>query len=293
MKKILILLFLLLCSVFAFASVTDNYSVCDLEAVSYLGSDSKTVGLWEGNYGVNSYILAGMNVSGLRESKLISNGDSKAFDVSYGNLEYSVYSCQDGMPVSCKKGAASAYAWSNDTQDKRALLGGSSSYYARATRWDASKGEAESTNSLFVDLKVPKGKHILSVHALDYEKSCRSQIVYLLDSNGEILAESSDKLLKSGLYHSFFVSEGQYAIYVDSTGCTDAVISGIFLDEVSCFVEKVEAAKEEVALVEDEKEELVITGNVSLFSSSTIFIGVLLIAILLLGTAYVTHKKKK
>jgi hypothetical protein len=111
-------------------------------------------------------------------------------------------------------------------------------------------GENYSTGpDLYVELTLPEAGgcsgtncYQVSFYATDYDSICRKQVIEIYDpTTGELLARTHDPeadpdygLVGTGVYHTFFMPAGSYLVKVDYYGCTNAILSGIFVDCVEC-----------------------------------------------------------
>jgi len=209
--------------------------------ITYLGSDSATKGDWVGNYGSQWYLLSAMDSIYTNNN---NQPENPAYDVTGGSLGVT-YSVANGnywawtdyfdAEGGCTQGDAYAWAWTYNTTDQRALTGDDSSWSARASTWDDGGENYAIGPNLYVDLDVPPGYYYLSIYSTDFDSTCRKQIIYLIDRNtGEEIAASPDEMVGNGVYHRFYILGGEYTIIAEYTGCTNAIISGIFLDEIDC-----------------------------------------------------------
>ena len=107
---------------------------------------------------------------------------------------------------------------------------------------------------LYVDLTLPAAGgcsetscYQVSFYATDYDSSCRRQAIRIYDpETGQLLAESPSNpsapppwtadpgFVGPGVYHTFFMPAGTYLVKIDYYGCTNAILSGIFVDCVEC-----------------------------------------------------------
>lgn len=102
---------------------------------------------------------------------------------------------------------------------------------------------------LYIELILPEAGgcsqtncYQVSFYATDYDSSCRKQVIEIYDpTTGQLLARTHDPsadpnygLVGLGVYHTFFMPAGTYLVKVDYYGCTNAILSGIFVDCVEC-----------------------------------------------------------
>ncbi len=200
--------------------------------------DTTTQGDWVGNYGSQWYLLSAMDSIYTWSN---NQPEDQAYDVKGGSLPVT-YTVSNGnywawtdyySAGGCTMG--NAYAWAWPTADYRALTGGSSSWTSRASCWDDGGEQQSSGPHLYVDLTIPDGYYLLSFYTMDYDSTCRKQIIHVLDkATGIELTASPDELISNGVYYTFFVIGGEYKVIAEYTGCTNAVISGIFIDQLIC-----------------------------------------------------------
>jgi len=99
---------------------------------------------------------------------------------------------------------------------------------------------------LYVDLVLPAAGgcsetscYQVSFYATDYDSTCRRQNIEIYDPiTGQLLATSNmapgNDVVGPGVYHTFFMPAGNYLVKVDYVGCTNAILSGIFVNCVEC-----------------------------------------------------------
>lgn len=102
---------------------------------------------------------------------------------------------------------------------------------------------------LYIELTLPEADgcsltncYQVSFYATDYDSSCRKQVIEIYNpTNGDLLARTHDPsadppygFVGPGVYHTFFMPAGTYLVKVDYYGCTNAILSGIFVDCVEC-----------------------------------------------------------
>jgi len=102
---------------------------------------------------------------------------------------------------------------------------------------------------LYLDLTLPEAGgcsetncYNVSFYATDYDSICRKQVIEIYDpTTGQLLARTHDPtadpdygLVGPGVYHTFFMPAGTYLVKIDYYGCTNAILSGIFVDCVEC-----------------------------------------------------------
>ena len=110
-------------------------------------------------------------------------------------------------------------------------------------------GETGTSTDLYVDLTLPAAGgcsntscYQVSFYATDYDSACRKQVIEIYDPlTGTLLARSHDPiadpnygLVGPGVYHTFFMPAGSYLVRTHWYGCSNAILSGIFVDCVDC-----------------------------------------------------------
>ena len=164
-------------------------------SAAFIRTDTTTQGSWHGVYGTNGYSVA---------------EDSQSLP-SYSS--FAVQNQQD-------------YTWTTSTTDPRALQTGSGSGSIAAAWYN--------DPSFYFDVNLTDGNsHQVSLYALDWDNSGRSETIQVLDAaTGAVLDSRSISNLTNGVYLLWNLS-GHVEISVTLAGGVNAVVSGVFWDPVA------------------------------------------------------------
>jgi hypothetical protein len=161
---------------------------------AFVGTDTTTLGAWQGAYGSQGYVLAKAGAS--------------------------LPAGRTAVP-----GGHATWTWASSTTDARALRtpAGTSrvaaAWYAASFVIDVQPGDADA--------------HRLSLYLLDWDRAGRAQRMELLDGvSGAVLDTRTVSGFGNGLYAIWEVS-GPVRIRVTRTAGPNAVVSAVFLDPVS------------------------------------------------------------
>jgi hypothetical protein len=228
-----------------------------LTGVNFVGLDRGTKGNWRPRYGSSYYLLPGFNVpvSGVSYEPI-----DKAYDetnIASGNYDVSDGVCQfaaddartyGGYPYI---GRYAGYTWTRPVDytgsDPRVLIYPEDRiYYGYPPplngwifgAWDP--GELGWPLDYFiVELKIPEGMYILSVYAMDYSNTGRSETIEIWDESMTTLLDAqyiTGDEINNGIYVQWFVS-GPRIINIKviaDPGKLNSFIDGIFLNCISC-----------------------------------------------------------
>jgi hypothetical protein len=215
-------------------------------SITYPVVDDTTQGDWVGNYGELGYLLCAMDSIYTRNN---AQPEDPAYDIKGGRLAgegaYSVtngnyWAWTDYYPAEGTTAPCYAWIWETPTEDVRACWYTESQVFeGYPTMEDAYEREAACWDSctyphFLVNLSVPEGEFYLSLYALDYDTTARSQTIEIFDSAGTLLAGPiSVADFHNGVYEGFLV-EGPIDLVIKVTKVSGAnsVLSGIFLDQV-------------------------------------------------------------
>ncbi|HEX9774834.1 MAG TPA: hypothetical protein VGB83_04560 [Actinomycetota bacterium] len=218
---------------------------------TWSGLDTTTQGNWVGVYGATGYLLCGMNTP-----TGAALGWTSSLDVASG-LVYSIagntYAWADAFAVQTVVEPAYAFAWTGwspeATGDARyatfwkynSTTGGAATPGdRRATTWDSYDEVAGYTRPLVVDLHLPANSDAerdgfkLALYFLDFE-GYRAQDLVIRDvTRGVTLPTEHIANFQGGIYYRYVVPAGtDLEITLTKTAGQNAVLSGIFLDELS------------------------------------------------------------
>jgi uncharacterized repeat protein (TIGR01451 family) len=163
-------------------------------SAAFVTTDTATQGNWKGTYGQSGYLIA---------------NDSNN-PPSYATVNFS---------------SANSYTWTASTSDPRALLEGSgngriaSAYYA--------------SSGFTIDVNLTDGQaHQLALYCLDWDNSQRSETISILDAGTEaVLDRRTISNFSAGEYLVWNIL-GNVLITVTSTAGPNAVVSGIFFEQL-------------------------------------------------------------
>jgi len=231
----------------------------DVSGVNFIGFDRGTKGNWQPLYGKTKYLLAGFNVplSGTIYKPIDKSYDETNFDpddYQVSNNGVGQYAADNARNYGEYPyiGQYAAYAWtrmnSETASDPRVLvypvdnpdygyppdpLNGK--IYGQ---WDS--GELGwPLNYFIIELMIPEGKFVLSIYAMDFARSGRSETIEIWDEPMTDLLDSqyitSDEI-NNGIYVQWFV-EGPRTINLKAIadpGKVNSFIDGIFLNCLGC-----------------------------------------------------------
>ena len=222
--------------------------------VNFAGLDPDTKGNWRPLYGNSHYLLAGFNVpsSNVGYIPIVKSYDET--DIDPGNYEVSGGVCQYAADDARTYGTYpyigqyAAYEWglpSNVTaSDPRVLIYPQDKIYHGYPptplngrlygQWDS--GEMNAILNYFImRLKIPRGEYILSIYAMDFAQSGRSENITIWDESVTNLLDFqhiTSSEINNGIYIQWFV-EGPRIINIKVTadpGNLNSFIDGIFLN---------------------------------------------------------------
>jgi hypothetical protein len=230
--------------------------------VTHLGDDNATQGDWVGNYGSSWYLLCSWN----HPINVTSDGSVLVNEGGVGHYAWTS-ACTQGSGV-CNvleqdKGKADSFAWSWGNQyPESALKVPPQAQYpqvcdqvAGASTWastydDGGEKFPQGGPDMYVDLHLPEmgecegtGCYYVSFYAYDPDSDCRRQIFEVYDpETGDLLTRSEVEgtsdwdygYVGEGVYHTFYLPAGDYLVKVDYIGCTNAILSGIFVECAPC-----------------------------------------------------------
>ena len=179
--------------------VVDATSYASTSA-AFVGQDAATQGSWKGVYGSAGYTIATR---------------SSTADASFPPY------------AAVTETGQSVVVWNGNTTDVRALQQSAPFATGRiASSWFGSQ--------FTIDLNLVDGEaHKVSLYALDWDKNNRSERIDVIDANtGTLLDSQTISSFDNGVYLSWNVS-GHVQFQVTSTGGSNAVVSGLFLESQS------------------------------------------------------------
>ena len=162
---------------------------------SYIGADTSTQGTWTGKYGAQGQIIAS--------------------DVT-NTPAYATVSLAGDSP----------YTWAASTTNVSALQTASGATTRIASTY-------YSSTSFTINLNLTDGNsHKISLYLLDWLANARTETITISDANSNtVLSTQSYATFENGVYAQWTVS-GHVLITVTKTGGANAVVSGIFFDQV-------------------------------------------------------------
>ena len=211
--------------------------------IQYLGSDTVTQGDWVGNYGGQWYLLCAMDSIYTWSN---TQPEDPAYDIKGGVLSvtYTVsngnyWAWTDYLTSGTVIKPTYAYNWQDISTDVRAcwftqdhVFNGYPTMvemvHREATCWDS-----HTDSHFLVTLSIPDGNFYLSLYALDFDTTVRSQTIEIFDSEGTLLETVTVSNFNQGVYERFAV-QGPIDLTIKVTKITGAnsVLSGIFLDRL-------------------------------------------------------------
>lgn len=180
-----------------------NVVVRQLEvAATFLGTDGKTRGDWQGKYGMDGYELVA------KQSKL----------PGYARLQWKT---------------GSLWVYDKATDDPRALA-----YFANPPTGKDRIAAGRYGQEVVFTLDVGSAPCRLSIYHLDYDRKSRKQSVTIADAaTGQVLDRHQVDDFAQGVYQSWRV-QGLVRVTIGPIAGTNATIAGVFLDPLDKAEEK-------------------------------------------------------
>jgi hypothetical protein len=157
--------------------------------VTFVGSDSATLGNWPAQYGADGYAIAGGPQNLPAYASLVIQNES-------------------------------FWTWAASTTDPRALQipGGGSGV---GSTW-------YSASSFSLDVNIATGSHQLALYAVDWDSQGRSETIQIVDpATNNVLSSTSISNFTNGIYLIWNVA-GHVTIVVTASSGPNAVVSGVF-----------------------------------------------------------------
>jgi len=228
----------------------------------FIGEDKTTKGSWIGVYGNYWHLLCNTNdpLTQVNYPWNLYNSSGGA-SVTYNNPTQGINSwawtdlCTIGSGCNVlnqdkDKNISFAWSWGQDSTGFGLDVPPNSGceHVVGAASWascyDDGGENFTSGPDLYVDLTLPlagqcgaTGCYWVSFYATDYDSHCRKQVIEVYDPvSGQLLANSDplEDIIGNGVYHTFWMPGGSYLIKIKRTGCTNAILSGIFVNCVPC-----------------------------------------------------------